>query len=62
MRRLERTPDALVFTIRIHRWPLGEVLETNALATELRALPVDVATYKILDHWRHELAAHLGGG
>ena len=24
--RLERTPDALVFTIRIHRWPLGEVL------------------------------------
>jgi hypothetical protein len=25
-------------------------------------LPVDVATYKNLDHWRHELAAHLDGG
>jgi hypothetical protein len=39
---------------------LGEI--DQALATELRALPVDVATYKNLDHWRHELAAHLDGG
>lgn len=64
VRRLERTPDALVFTVRIHRWPLGEVLGEidQALAAELRALPVDVATYKNLDHWRHELAAHLDGG
>jgi hypothetical protein len=64
VRRLERTPDALVFTVRIHRWPLGEVLGEidQALAAQLRALPVDVATYKNLDHWRHELAAHLDGG
>jgi len=61
VRRLERTPDAIVFTIRIHRWPLGEVLEEidQALAAELRALPTDVAIYKNLDDWRHELAAHL---
>ena len=52
-----------MFTVRIHRWPLGEVLGEidQALAAELRALPVDVATYKNLDHWRHELAAHLDG-
>ncbi|MEO0492846.1 MAG: DUF3445 domain-containing protein [Actinomycetota bacterium] len=61
VRRLEHTADALVFTIRIHRWPLGDVLAEidTALAAELRALPVDVAVYKNLDGWRHELAAHL---
>lgn len=63
IRRLEVTPDALVFTIRVHRWPLGDVLVEidRALAAELRALPADVAVYKNLDDWRHELAAYLEG-
>ncbi|MEM8706470.1 MAG: DUF3445 domain-containing protein [Actinomycetota bacterium] len=61
IRRLEHTPDALVFTIRIHRWPLHEVLEQIGaeLAGELRLLPDDVAAYKNLDDWRLDLAAHL---
>ena len=35
-----------MFTVRIHQWPLVEVLGEidQALAAELRALPVDVAT------------------
>ena len=63
IRRLEATPDALVFTIRVHRWPLGEVLGEidRALAAELRALPSDVAVYKNLDEWRHDLASYLDG-
>lgn len=61
LRRLERTPDALVFTIRIHRWPLHDVLDQigDELARALRALPDDVAAYKNLDHWRHQLASYL---
>lgn len=63
IRRLEATPDALVFTVRVHRWPLGKVLAEidRSLAAELRALPTDVAVYKNLDDWRHELAAYLEG-
>lgn len=63
IRRLERTPDALVFTIRVHRWPLSEVVAEidRTLAAELRALPTDVAVYKNLDEWRHDLAAYLDG-
>ncbi len=64
VRRLERHDDHIVFTVRVHRWPLGEVLSTidTTLAAELRSLPDDVATYKNLEGWRHELAARVEAG
>lgn len=61
VRRLSKHPDHIVFTIRVHRWPLRDVLAQidTALAAELRALPDDIARYKNLEAWRHELAAQL---
>lgn len=61
IRRLVGHRDAAVFTIRIHRWPLHDVLDgvDRALAAELHALPADVAAYKNLEGWRGELAAAL---
>ena len=61
VRRLTHHDDHILFTIRIHRWPLAEVLAEidHTLATELRSLPDDVARYKNLEHWRHELADRL---
>ncbi|MEM9520568.1 MAG: DUF3445 domain-containing protein [Actinomycetota bacterium] len=63
LRRLVDHDDALVFTIRVHRWPLRVALDDvdTAMVAELRGLPDDVAVYKNLDSWRHELAAHLDG-
>lgn len=64
VRRLVAHPDAAVFTIRIHRWPLRDVLAEieHELAVELRTMPADVAIYKNLDEWRRELADRLEGG
>lgn len=64
VRRLERHRDHLLFTVRIHRWPLSEVLAQvdEVLTAELRALPDDVAVYKNLEAWRHELADRLESG
>lgn len=61
VRRLVEHPDAAVFTVRIHRWPLRQVLrEIDAgLANELRTMPADVAHYKNLEYWRLELAEAL---
>lgn len=61
IRRLQDHRDAAVFGVRVHRWPLGEVLAEvdELLAGELRSMPSDVATYKNLDEWRHALADHL---
>ena len=64
IRRLVSHPDAAVFTIRIHRWPLRDVLGQidHALAVELRTMPTDVAVYKNLEEWRLELADRLDAG
>ena len=68
IRRLVDHPDAAVFTIRVHRWPLADVVaDVDAgLAHELETMPADVAEYKNLDEWRGRLAAALarrsGGG
>jgi hypothetical protein len=63
LRRL-RTNAAIVFGIRIHVWPLGEVVDDVVAAGfvhELREIPFDVATYKNLDGIRTQLIAWLGG-
>ncbi len=58
LRRLVDNPDAICFTIRIHRWPVHEVIETVADAgfvAELAAMPIDVADYKNVEGMRHDL-------
>ena len=64
IRRLVAHPDAAVFTIRIHRWPLRQVvaLIDRELAVELRTMPTDVAAYKNLEEWRLDLAERLDAG
>lgn len=68
IRRLVEHPDAAVFTIRVHRWPLADVLGDvdDGLARELRTMPADVAEYKNVEEWRLRLADALarrsGGG
>ena len=64
VRRLSDNDDHILFTIRIHRWRLAEVLDEieAALISELRALPDDVAAYKNLEEWRDELVAALVAG
>jgi hypothetical protein len=55
---------AIVFGIRIHVWPLGEVVDhvgAATLAQQLVALPEAVAHYKDLDGFRHELTDWLRG-
>ena len=59
LRRLEEHPDAICFTIRVHRWPLHEVaseLTDSAFAQELAEMPVDIADYKNIAGVRDELA------
>jgi hypothetical protein len=64
LRRFSVHDDHIVFTIRIHRWPLGEVLEQidRALISELRSMPDEVATYKNIEAWRLELADRVAAG
>lgn len=64
VRRLIDHPEATVFTIRVHRWPLGESIIglEAALAAELRTIPDDIARYKNLDEWRMLLAGQLDRG
>lgn len=54
LRRLDRQ-DAIVFGIRIHVWPLGEVLPelpVDRLASDIETMPIEVARYKNLDTLR----------
>ena len=62
LRRLVAHPDAMVFTIRIHRWPLAEVVSAidQGLLEALCTMPDDVADYKNLRVWREVLVRHLG--
>ena len=64
IRRLVDHPDAIVFTIRVHRGPLGEAVVgvEAALAGELCSVPDDVAAYKNLEEWRAQLAEQLRRG
>ncbi|MDG1876317.1 MAG: DUF3445 domain-containing protein [Acidimicrobiales bacterium] len=61
IRRLVDHPNAAVFTIRVHRWPLTDVLDDvdTGLAHELRTMPSDVADYKNVEEWRSRLVATL---
>ncbi len=61
IRRLVGHPNAVVFTIRVHRWPLTDVLDDvdTGLAHELRTMPSDVADYKNVEEWRSRLVATL---
>lgn len=61
LRRLEQH-DAVVFGIRIHVWPLGDVvsdLPADRFAREIETMPVDVARYKNLDGMRAALIRWL---
>jgi len=43
------TDNAICFTIRIHRWPLGEIVDQlppAGLSATLAGMPLDIATYK----------------
>ncbi len=54
--------DAIVFAIRIHVWPLRDVVDhipRSALATALETMPIDVAEYKSLDVVRAALVRWL---
>lgn len=64
IRRLVSHPQAAVFTIRVHRWPLSDVVAElgRLLADDLRTMPADIAAYKNIDEWRLELAAQLDAG
>ena len=54
LRRLT-THEAIVFCIRVHVWPLGEVvaeLPAEGLVASLGSMPIDVANYKNLESLR----------
>jgi hypothetical protein len=64
LRRLE-DHAAILFGIRIHVWPLGEVLEllpAAEFASEIHTAPPDIARYKNLEGLREELAVWLERG
>ncbi len=51
---IRKLPDsgAICFTIRVHRWVLGDVIEqlsAKTMAAGLAAIPIDVAEYKDID-------------
>jgi len=61
LRRLD-DHDAIVFGIRIHAWPLGDVaaeLPAEKFAKELETMPIAVAEYKNLDGMREQLVEWL---
>lgn len=61
LRRLSRH-RAIVFGIRVHVWPLGEVvgrLPASAFADHLASMPADVVRYKNLEKLRKPLLAWL---
>ena len=62
LRRLEQHPDAICFTIRVHRWSLAELadeLAGSAFARELASMPVDIADYKNIENVRGALGEWL---
>ncbi len=65
LRRLEEHPDAICFTIRVHRWPIAEVVDDlvgTPFADELAAMPPDIADYKNIEDVRVELGRWLDPG
>lgn len=61
LRRLVEHPDAMVFTVRVHRWPLWSVLPELdlGLLQTLQTMPDDVANYKNLLAWRETLVEYV---
>ena len=62
LRRLTRH-EAIVFGIRIHGWPLDQVVDTptaGAFADLLESMPLDIARYKELEALRPGLVDWLG--
>lgn len=61
LRRLVDHPDAALFTVRVHRWPLATVLTEidQGLFATMQTMPTDVAEYKNLEAWRTTLMAYL---
>lgn len=62
VRRLVDHPDAVCFAVRVHRWPLGELLadlQESAFAEELAAIPLDIADYKNVESVRGDLGRWL---
>jgi len=58
------TENAICFTIRIHRWVLGEVVDqlpAPELSATLAGMPLDIATYKDIDGFRDDLIDWLNG-
>jgi len=59
-----RSGEAICFTIRIHRWPLGDVVDelpASALAAALSTLPEEIAAYKDIEEIRTGLLEWLAG-
>lgn len=62
VRRLVEHPDAVCFAVRVHRWPLAEILENlqgSAFSDELAAIPIDIASYKNIENIREQLGRWL---
>lgn len=58
------TRDAVCFTIRIHRWALGDVVDqlpAAALSATLDGVPLDIADYKGIAGFKKELTSWLEG-
>ena len=56
------TENAICFTIKIHRWALGEVVDQlppAALSAALAGMPADIARYKDIDGYRDDLITWL---
>ena len=56
------TENAICFTIRIHRWALGEVVDqlpAAALSAALAGMPSEIAGYKDIEGYRDDLIAWL---
>lgn len=62
VRRLVDHPDAVCFAVRVHRWPLAELLADlhgSAFVEELAAIPLDIADYKNVEGVRGDLGRWL---
>ena len=62
VRRLVENPDAVCFTVRVHRWSLAEILDElrgSAFADELAAIPIDVAEYKNIETIRQQVRSWM---
>jgi len=56
------TENAICFTIRVHRWAMGEVVDqlpAAALSASLAGIPDEIATYKDIAGYRDDLITWL---